>query len=527
MPSTTGCTLIDAITCDLTQPKEARMDNLNQLRIRAASLFQANRLDEARNTCEQVLQSAPRDLDALNLLSIICGMQGNYPECEKFCRKALKIKPNTIAIVNNLGNALKFQKKHTEAKKLYKKVITLDPRHADAYSNLGSIHWQQGNNEEALKCYRKALNLNPDNINALTNLGILLQENDDFEGAASHYSRAEALNPNNLDLIYNISTFLSKQQKHEKVHDYLKKLLALSPAHVKGWQLLATTLHKLKDTSTAIDCFRRAIEIDPDDADAYLGLGLVLNEAGRKEEATEAFVKILEMDPSHEEASFWLAILGKQAIPAQCPKDYVSSLFNNYADIFDQHLVNKLEYGTPERLRELFNTGVQPVPGHLSILDLGCGTGLSGAAFQDIAGYMAGIDLSEKMIDKAKARDIYDELIVDDIVSGMAKISRRFDLAICVDTFIYVGDLGEAVEKTACMLEDDGHFAFSIEKLDENSNYRLNETGRYSHSESYIRQILKANRLNVIAVHDGILRKEDNVPMLGQYFIARKVIQTC
>ena len=40
-------------------------------------------------------------------------------------------------------------------------------------------------------------------------------------------------------------------------------------------------------------------------------------------------------------------------------------------------------------------------PRQLSILDLGCGTGLAGAAFKPLAARLDGVDLSPAMIEKA------------------------------------------------------------------------------------------------------------------------------
>ena len=51
----------------------------------------------------------------------------------------------------------------------------------------------------------------------------------------------------------------------------------------------------------------------------------------------------------------------------------------------------------------------------LAILDLGCGTGLAGLAFQPLAARLDGVDLSPAMIEKARARGIYDHLDVADL----------------------------------------------------------------------------------------------------------------
>ena len=62
------------------------------------------------------------------------------------------------------------------------------------------------------------------------------------------------------------------------------------------------------------------------------------------------------------------------------------------------------------------------------MLDLGCGTGLAGAAFRPHVDWLAGVDLSPKMIEVARAKGLYDRLAVADIgaVSRRAAATRRF-----------------------------------------------------------------------------------------------------
>ena len=59
----------------------------------------------------------------------------------------------------------------------------------------------------------------------------------------------------------------------------------------------------------------------------------------------------------------------------------------------------------PQILRELADLIVSPIASELAILDLGCGTGLAGVAFSDMAARLDGIDLSPAMIEKARARE--------------------------------------------------------------------------------------------------------------------------
>ena len=64
----------------------------------------------------------------------------------------------------------------------------------------------------------------------------------------------------------------------------------------------------------------------------------------------------------------------------------------------DRHLTETLGYQTPTHLRALY--GDQPIQ---RMLDLGCGTGLSGQAFADIATHITGVDLSPNMLARARS----------------------------------------------------------------------------------------------------------------------------
>ena len=76
-----------------------------------------------------------------------------------------------------------------------------------------------------------------------------------------------------------------------------------------------------------------------------------------------------------------------------------------------------------------------------TVVDLGCGTGLAGSAFVDLANTLIGIDVSKAMVAQAAAKGVYDQLLVDDVVDGLAQIDGQIELFICTDVFIYVGNM--------------------------------------------------------------------------------------
>ncbi len=98
-----------------------------------------------------------------------------------------------------------------------------------------------------------------------------------------------------------------------------------------------------------------------------------------------------------------------------------------------------------------------------NLLDLGCGTGLSGQCFADIAKKITGIDISGNMLIKAKEKACYDALIEKDILRSLVELKELYDLILCIDTLVYFGDLNEFFTNIIYCLTKNGLLAFSVE----------------------------------------------------------------
>ena len=105
-----------------------------------------------------------------------------------------------------------------------------------------------------------------------------------------------------------------------------------------------------------------------------------------------------------------------------------------------------------------------------TILDLGCGTGLSGEAFSDMADAIDGIDLSPAMIAKARARGTLSRTASSrDIETALdARFPSRYDLILAADTLVYLGDLEACCVGAAQSWLPGGTFLFTVEKKDGN-----------------------------------------------------------
>ncbi|MEM9972404.1 MAG: methyltransferase, partial [Pseudomonadota bacterium] len=181
--------------------------------------------------------------------------------------------------------------------------------------------------------------------------------------------------------------------------------------------------------------------------------------------AVAGFKDCLALDPAdHCGVAMRLAALGG-VVPEQAPPAYVATLFDQQAEQFDDILVGQLGYDVPALAREmaggLFNRAIR-------ILDLGCGTGLAGAAFADLSAHLTGVDLSENILAFADAREVYDDLYVAEAVEFLATWDGApFDLIIAADVLPYLGNLRPFAQAARKALVESGTLIASTESRPE------------------------------------------------------------
>ena len=66
------------------------------------------------------------------------------------------------------------------------------------------------------------------------------------------------------------------------------------------------------------------------------------------------------------------------------------------------------------------------------VLDMGCGSGLSGECLEENGHYWVGIDISKSMLDVAKQREVEGDLILGDLGDGLPFRAGAFDAAMSI-----------------------------------------------------------------------------------------------
>src|SRR5256714_15554478 len=170
------------------------------------------------------------------------------------------------------------------------------------------------------------------------------------------------------------------------------------------------------DFAAAADLFAQAVELRPGFASAWFALGETRERLGDRDGARAAFARAQAADPQDRHgAALHLARLGAAEPATAALHGYVRTLFDQYAPRFDRALAD-LNYAAPAMLRDAVTAHGTRFG---SMLDLGCGTGLAGAAFRPHVDWLVGGDLSPKKIEGARGKGLDDRLVIGGIAQRL------------------------------------------------------------------------------------------------------------
>ncbi|HEX2631304.1 MAG TPA: methyltransferase domain-containing protein [Bradyrhizobium sp.] len=279
------------------------------------------------------------------------------------------------------------------------------------------------------------------------------------------------------------------------------------------------------DLFAAADLLLQATELAPAFASAWFTLGEIRQRLGDPDAAVEAFRKAQEADPDDRHgAGLHLMLLGADRLSAM-PQAYVRALFDQYAPKFEAALVDDLGYRGPALLFKAVlkvRNAVRKPAFFARALDLGCGTGLAAAAFAKEVDHFVGIDLSPRMIEKARSTGLYEQLEVADMLEGLRlKPNASADLVIAADAMVYLADLLPVLHEVRRVLVPGGLLAFTVE-THRGDEVILGEGLRYAHGTPYVRRSIEAAGLKLSLLEDSSARNEDNAPVPGLVAVAAK-----
>lgn len=523
------------------------LDELNEL-------HRSGQLDIAKEGYLEYLERHPQDAQAHHALGMICIEEKKLAEGADYFSNAIKFQPNNPTLQLHLANVLKTQGQYSLATDILNQLLIQHPDFAPGYNNLGIMHYAQGHYTEAIKCYKLALEKNHDYVDAYYNLGLAYTKNNDLDDAAISYKNLLALAPEHFAARFQLACILMQLEKWVDGLSYFLAIEAEHPHHLETQINLATCYLKQGDLDNAKLHYLMASELNPLDTQMLFNLGHISMQQGYIDDAIRHYLCLLDVSPDDFSAHnnlgaiyiikndiesalhFYQAalriqphntaiehivkILKKDKNLSISPSEYVKSLFNYYADHYDAHLLNVLNYQVPQIL---YNALAKEhlLKEQLDILDLGCGTGLCGVAFKTHAARLIGVDLSDKMLEIAAEKHVYDELVNEDFIAYLSRQQQTYDLITAGDVLVYIGDLIAVFKYASQALRPQGLLIFNTE-ISEELDYTIQKSGRFAHAKGYIERLAREAGLGIVYYEVCVTRSQENMPVFGHVVVVRK-----
>ncbi|MGE5274510.1 MAG: tetratricopeptide repeat protein [Verrucomicrobiota bacterium] len=377
------------------------------------------------------------------------------------------------------------------AGEIYRKILEVAPDHPDALHFSGVLAHQQGRSEEAVALIGRSLELGPERADWYSNLGIVLQDRLDLDEAVAAYEHAIELDPDHANAHNNLGVVLRAQGKVVEAEAAYRAAIRIDPDHSDAYNNLGVLLRGQKRQREAARCFSKVITLRPRQPDARRLLAIAHCTLGEVDQAVEVCEEWLRDEPDDPVARHMLAACSGRDVPARASDAFIETTFDSFAASFDAKLAT-LSYRAPALVAAMLEDANVDSTGGLDVLDAGCGTGLCGPLIAPYARRLVGVDLSLRMLDQARTRDVYDELVRGELTAYLRRHADAFDVIVSADTLCYFGPLEQVVAAAANALRAGGLLVFTAEELRGagDTEQAISPSGRYRHARGYVERVL-------------------------------------
>ena len=406
---------------------------------------------------------------------------------------------------------------------MYRSILEVVPDHPAAVHYSGVLAHQEGRSDDAIRLIERSLELQPDRADWYSNLGIVLRDRLELDAAIAACRHAIALDPSHANAHNNLGVVLRAQGAVVESEAAYRAAIQACPDHSDAYTNLGILLTGQKRTHEALVCFCKLITFRPKHPDARRLLALAHCTLGEADKAVGVFEEWLKEVPDHPIARHMIAACSGRDVPARASDAFIEMTFDSFAGSFESKLATLL-YRAPALVAGMLADADVEASKSLDVLDAGCGTGLCGPLLAPYARRLVGVDLSERMLAQAQAKNVYDELVKRELTAYLRDTPGAFDVIVSADTLVYFGPLQDVVAASAAALRPGGSLIFTVEALIDagsDAEYSISPNGRYSHSRQYLERMLGESNLQP-AIKPAELRLEAGEPVAGLVVRATK-----
>ena len=488
---------------------------------RAADARARKNWTEAVRLYDDHLKTHADDADSICWRAYSLWQKGDLDAAIAGYRKGAELAPDWSGIHNCLGSIYRRQRRSDEAIAEYRAAAKMSPYFAEAHANLAEMLWDQGKLAEATVHYRQAIEGKTDWAEIYDGLARVLIEQGLLAQANLAAREAVRLLPERAAHHITLSNALSRMDKHVEAEAILKALLDATPEDASLWSRLSWARWKAKRYDDAKTAAQEALWRDATLPYPHFLLGWIAARSEEKGSAIAHYKRYLELDPEDAEgATLALSNLGAAPAPDKAPLSYVKQIYAGRSPYWDTNVTGKTRYRAPHQIADALEHFMGPREG-LDIMDVGCGTGLEGPLVRARARRLDGLDLSAHMIEKAREKGVYDELIEGDLETVLYARPAQYDVLTSAATLIHFGDLEAPLKASAAALRPGGWMAFTVFPNTEKDGIGVLPFFCHSHSPEHIRDRAARAGFDVISIEEHTHEYHDDKPVPGLVVVLR------
>lgn len=247
-------------------------DTIRQLHQKADDFLDSNKLPEARNIYQQILDMDKEDAEACMMLGSIEGEFGRVNDALHYLGEAIRLKPDYADPHHMLAHLLAHQGKAAEACDELSKAVQLDPEFTEAWDMLGGLQGQLGDFEGAEHSCRRALEQDSTLLNCQLNLANALMEQGKDEEAMTRFRDLTSRQPALAPAWARLGALLARQGQAEDAVQALSSSLRLNPHDQESKETLGYVLTLRKDYQAAMQLLREAVEVNAEAESCWFAL---------------------------------------------------------------------------------------------------------------------------------------------------------------------------------------------------------------------------------------------------------------
>lgn len=312
--------------------------NLDRLAA-AVNAINQGELTQADALLNSVLNAAPNDADALNLLGVVRARQDRTPEAERLFRRALASSPSHLGAHINLGELLLTTNRGEHAMQVLLRAHKLAPERPEINLNLATLYADKRNYQQAHKYLRLVPGsaITDDYFLVMLRSLIGLKRFDEVRELVQQFRQSNSgkpetqaefamllvksgfkddalniLNTNGQDvtsfpIIYALGVVSAALAQYNKAEEHLTAALALKPGDVATLRALARVARATNNFEKALSHLVQARGVAPDSPAVLYDFGVTTLRMGLVLDALPVFERLHRDHPREPAYLYGLA----------------------------------------------------------------------------------------------------------------------------------------------------------------------------------------------------------------------------